>query len=282
MPSTDGGITMPSTMDRRTPPRHPSPGLPDVLSRRMFLALGAALGPLACAPGTSSAGPGAEAGRITARPQSTPTESPLPAGASPLGLSHDGRDGLVYVPRQGGRPRRPLLLLLHGATGSAARITSRTGAFDLAEELGVVVLAPDSREATWDIAAGPPGPDLAFIDRALQYVCARTPIDSHRFAVGGFSDGASYALSLGLTNGDVFSHVIAFSPGFIKAGRTVGHPAIFVSHGTLDDILPADDTSRKFVPDLESAGYPIRYREFKGGHTVPPEIAREAFKWLAG
>jgi len=180
------------------------------------------------------------------------------------------------------QPGGRVVLLLHGATGSAARITSRTGAFDLAEELGVVVLAPDSREVTWDIATGPPGPDLAFIDRALQYVCARTAIDSHRFAVGGFSDGASYALSLGLTNGDVFSHVIAFSPGFIKARRAVGHPAIFVSHGTRDDILPADDTSRKFVPDLESAGYAIRYREFKGGHTVPPEIAREAFKWLAG
>jgi phospholipase/carboxylesterase len=253
------------------------------MSRRVFLALGAALGPLACAPpGAANAGPGADAGRITARPQSTPSNPPLPAGESPLGLSHDGRDGLIYVPKQGGRPRLPLLLLLHGATGSAARITSRTGAFDLAEELGVVVLAPDSREVTWDIATGPPGPDLAFIDRALQYVCARTAIDPHRFAVGGFSDGASYALSLGLTNGDVFSHVIAFSPGFIKARRAVGHPAIFVSHGTRDDILPADDTSRKFVPDLESAGYAIRYREFNGGHTVPPEIAREAFKWLAG
>ena len=139
------------------------------MSRRMFLALAAALGPLACAPGASSAGPGAEAGRITARPQSTPSDPPLPRGESPLGLSHDGRDGLIYVPKQGGRRRLPLLLLLHGATGSAARISSRTGAFDLAEELGVVVLAPDSREVTWDIATGPPGPDLAFIDRALQY-----------------------------------------------------------------------------------------------------------------
>ena len=274
---------MPSTMESRAaPPRHGSPGRYDLMSRRMFLALGAALGPLACAPGASSVGPGDDAGRITARPRSTPTDPPLPAGERPLGLSRDGRDGLIYVPKQGARPRLPLLLLLHGATGSAARITSRTGAFDLAEELGVVVLAPDSRDVTWDIATGPPGPDVAFIDRALQHVCARTAIDSHRFAVGGFSDGASYALSLGLTNGDVFSHVIAFSPGFIKARRAVGHPAIFVSHGTRDDILPADDTSRKFVPDLESAGYAVRYREFKGGHTVPPEIAREAFKWLAG
>lgn len=252
----------------------------DPISRRVFLALGAALAPLAGT--TSASGPraSADAGRITARPHSTPSGPPLPPGDSALGLSADGRDGLVYVPRQSRKPRLPLLLLLHGATGSARRITSKTAAFDLAEEFGVGVLAPDSREVTWDIALGPPGPDLAFIDRALGHVFARVPIDSRRLAVGGFSDGASYALSLGLTNGDIFSHVIAFSPGFIKARRAIGHPLIFVSHGTEDGILPADDTSRKFVPDLENSGYAIRYREFKGGHTVPPDIVRAAFKWL--
>lgn len=251
------------------------------MSRRAFLALGA-LAPLACAEGPSATGLSVDPGRITARAQPTPSEPPLPEGESPLGLSTAGRDGLIYVPKPGRRARFPLLLLLHGATGSAARITSRMGAFDLADAFGVVVLAPDSRAVTWDIATGPPGADLAFIDRALQHVCARVPVDSRRFGVGGFSDGASYALSLGLTNGDVFSHVIAFSPGFIKARRAIGHPMIFVSHGAEDEILPADDTSRKFVPDLENAGYAIRYREFKGGHTVPADIARDAFKWLAG
>jgi predicted esterase len=33
-------------------------------------------------------------------------------------------------------------------------------------------------------------------------------------AVSGFSDGASYALSIGPANGDLFTHVMAFSPGF--------------------------------------------------------------------
>jgi len=35
----------------------------------------------------------------------------------------------------------------------------------------------------------------------------------------GFSDGASYALSVGITNGDLFTHVIAFSPGFVAPAR---------------------------------------------------------------
>jgi len=29
-------------------------------------------------------------------------------------------------------------------------------------------------------------------------------------------------------------------------------------------------------PQLERAGYEVTYREFDGGHTVPPEIAFEA------
>lgn len=37
----------------------------------------------------------------------------------------------------------------------------------------------------------------------------------------GFSDGASYALSLGQPNADVFSHIIAFSPGFMRAPSLV-------------------------------------------------------------
>jgi phospholipase/carboxylesterase len=31
---------------------------------------------------------------------------------------------------------------------------------------------------------------------------------------------------------------------------------------------------------VRDAGYDVRYREFDGGHTVPPAIAREAFAWL--
>jgi hypothetical protein len=56
-------------------------------------------------------------------------------------------------------------------------------------------------------------------------------VDPTRLAVGGFSDGTSYALSLGLTNGDLFSHVLAFSPGFAVPARRRGRPRLFLSHG---------------------------------------------------
>jgi phospholipase/carboxylesterase len=105
-------------------------------------------------------------------------------------------------------------------------------------------------------------------------------VDPGRLAVGGFSDGASYALSLGVDNGDLFSHVLAFSPGFMAPTRRAGSPRFFVSHGTRDGVLPIERCSRRIVPQLERMGYEVTYREFEGGHTVLPEIALEAVGWF--
>ncbi|HEV7992385.1 MAG TPA: hypothetical protein VGP25_11215 [Gemmatimonadaceae bacterium] len=124
------------------------------------------------------------------------------------------------------------------------------------------------------------GPDVTFIDSALAATFERCAIDPHRLAVGGFSDGASYALSIGLGNGDLFTHVLAFSPGFMAPAEQIGAPRCYVSHGTRDQVLPIDHCSRRLVPVLRDAGYDVRYREFDGPHTVPAELAREAVEWL--
>jgi phospholipase/carboxylesterase len=147
----------------------------------------------------------------------------------------------------------------------------------------MLLLVPTSKEYTWDVIVGRGryGPDVAAIDRALESMFRRYAIDPTRIAVGGFSDGASYALSLGITNGDLFTYVLAFSPGFMLPAGQRGSPRIFVSHGTLDGVLPIDRCSRKIVPQLRHAGYGIRYREFEGDHAVPPDVTREAVGWFA-
>jgi phospholipase/carboxylesterase len=191
-----------------------------------------------------------------------------------------GRDGVLYVPRgvQPGAPV-PLAVMLHGAggAGDAMRFT-----FALADQFGVPVLAPDSRGRTWDVILGGFGPDVEFINAALAYIFGRMAVDPARIGIGGFSDGASYALSLGMANGDLFTHVLAFSPGFIAPAGQRGKPRVFISHGTRDEVLPIDRTSRSIVPDLERRGYNVTYREFNGPHTVPADLAREAFGWFTG
>jgi len=132
------------------------------------------------------------------------------------------------------------------------------------------------------VIVGGYGPDAAAIDGLLAAAFARVRVDPARLALGGFSDGASYALSLGLANGDLFTHLLAFSPGFLAPGDRHGRPAIFVSHGTEDPVLPIDRCSRRLVPALRRAGYAVDYREFAGGHAVPPPIAEAAVAWLRG
>lgn len=172
----------------------------------------------------------------------------------------------------------PFVLSLHGAGGN-----EYSGQFplrELADAAGLILLSPASRGATWDIIGDRFGLDVATIDLALADVFARCAIEDDRIAIAGFSDGASYALSLGLSNGDLFGHVLAFSPGFVAPIEQRGEPSIFVSHGTQDAVLLIEHTSRRIVPGLRRAGYAVEYREFDGGHTVPPDIAREAVDWF--
>ena len=205
---------------------------------------------------------------------------PATPGLHALGLAGaDSRDGLLYVPTGYDTTHpAPLVMLLHGA-GGAAR-----GGIDpllpLADANGLLLLAPDSRLLTWDIIMGGYGPDVAFIERALAHTFARYGVDAGHLAIGGFSDGASYALSLGLINGNLFSHIIAFSPGFMAPGERRGQPRIFVSHGVHDTVLPIDRCGRRVVHQLRAVHYDVDYHEFDGPHTVPPEIASGAVRWL--
>ena len=219
-------------------------------------------------------------GRISARPAAGAISGPASIGLRPLGLDAAG-DGYLYVPPgyRSGQPA-PLALLLHGA-GEDARdgLALLRGQADGA---GLILLALSSQGPTWDLIVGRGrcGPDISAINRALEQVFSLCAIDPARVAVGGYSDGASYALSLGITNGDLFTYVLAFSPGFLAPTGQEGMPHIFVSHGTRDGWLPIDRCSRRIVPQLERAGYEVHYREFEGGHVVPPEIGREATDWF--
>ena len=230
---------------------------------------------------------------LKARPSAATTT--WPSGTHVLGLG-DARDALLQLPANAGEDPLPLIVLFHGAGGSGERFLRRVA--PAVEGLRIALLAPESRGRTWDAVRGEQrslldivtghrqvqgfGLDVAFLDRALERVFQKVAVDPTRIAVGGFSDGATYALSLGLINGDLFRRIVAFSPGFWVEGASRGRPQIFVSHGRADEILPIDRCSRRIVPELEKRGYTVTYREFDGGHEVPVAIAREAMGGVIG
>lgn len=216
-------------------------------------------------------------GHLLSRP-TPPTEPIAPSGLHSLKLERQ-RDGLLYVPpTYNPEQKSPLVLMLHGAGGDAeAALRLLEG---LADRYGLLLLSVASRGRTWDVIERYFGPDIETLDRALTQTFSRYAVDPQRLVIAGFSDGASYALSVGLMNGDLFTHIIAFSPGFMAPADYHGKPRLFISHGTHDPVLSIERCSRTIVPQLQRGGYDVFYREFQGGHSVPLEISDQAMAWL--
>jgi predicted esterase len=248
------------------------------MTRRRFGAtIGGALASFALGGACHSASEprDADEGRLTARPRAHGETSGR--GERALGLD-SARDAILHLPPKAAGDPLPLIVLFHGAGGSAEGVLRRLGSAP--DDAGVAVLAPCSRDSSWDAIRDSFGRDVTFLDRALERVFETVAVDPERLGVGGFSDGATYALSLGLINGDLFRRVVAFSPGFVIEGTPHGKPRFFVSHGTGDPILPIDRCGRRIAAGLQKRGYDVTFREFHGGHEIPPDIARDGMRWM--
>jgi phospholipase/carboxylesterase len=206
-------------------------------------------------------------------------------GASPVGLQPlmlgAARDSYLYVP-VGYQTERsaPLVLRLHGAGGHARQGLELLR--NLADATGIILLAPASRERKWDLLVDRRyGSDVTMIERALEQTFSRYAIDPPHLAIGGFSDGASYALSLGITNGDLFTHTCSPShPGsWLWPGGGVVH-AFSSPTARATGCCRSASAAARIVPALRSTDYDVHYREFDGGHTIPPTIALEAVRWF--
>jgi predicted esterase len=175
--------------------------------------------------------------------------------------------------------RKALLLVLHDAGGSEddALALFRAGW----GSPGLVLVAPGARSTKWSFERGR-GDDLATVGHALTQAFSRCPIDPAQVGIGGFAEGATSALSLGITNGRLFHAVVALSPGSIDKQKRVGQPRVFVAHGTGDRVHPFASTRDVLVPELRRQGYSVTFHPFSGGHTVPAEVSRAAVRWFLG
>ena len=211
-------------------------------------------------------------GRLSPRPAAAPRSAPEP-GLHPLG-ELGLPDHLLLVP-DAVPAGAPLAVWFHGAGGHAARsVPVVRAAF---ADAGALVLLPSSAGPTWDLLTGGTGADVGPLQVALQHVLAAH--DAGRVAFAGFSDGASYALSLGLANGGLVEAVLAFSPGFVAPPSLDGRVRCWIAHGTADTVLPVDRCGRRVAAQLERQGYPVHYEEFDGGHVVRPDHLAAALGW---
>ena len=196
------------------------------------------------------------------------------AARSPAIVQHIAPSAFAYVPATITGPA-PLIVVLHGAGGDA-RYFLEQFKHD-ADQRGAILLSVQSSGRTW--AQRRPkddGSDVANIKAAIAELTAKAPIDRGRTTVMGFSDGASYALSIGMAYPGLFRTIVAFSPGYAFAPSDIDkEQRIFIAHSRRDPILPAANV-RDMIKGLEGAGYSPEVRWFNGGHEIDPQLKNAA------
>ena len=221
-------------------------------------------------------------------------ETALPAGSP---AAPEARSGVIklaggayaYLPPGPTKPR-PLLIVLHGAGGEPANVLNAYKA--QADANGIVLLIPRSIKGTWDMVEDLKsrlgaemnvqpryGRDLQALDTSLADLFSKVGIDARRIGIAGFSDGASYALSVGTANPQLFSAVMALSPGHSFTKNYDKRQRIFISHGEQDQVLPFSN-ARAIAARLRGRGMSVQFEAFQGRHEVPEAIRAKAIAFF--
>jgi len=224
---------------------------------------------------------------MVAAPAVAPGEKP--------GLQKLGDHALFYRPAKPTAAKRPLIVLLHGAGQSARAMID--GARGEADRCGCLLLAVQSKGATWDMIglvrdaaraerATPAelfGDDAGRVEQALSVALRAPDAERRSIVLFGFSDGASYALSLGLANPSLFRGVVAIAPGFhLEPAAINPKQRLFIAHSPTDRILKFERTRDGMVAPLKRAGFELRFRPFDGGHRTDRAVLAEGVDFVLG
>ncbi len=214
-----------------------------------------------------------------------------PAGeAPPLGfvkIERDGQRAILLTPDEIDPERRyPLITVLHGA-GRQDEMLAKTYR-DEPERRQALFLIPRSYQPTWDLIAGGGRRDVDFLEYAYDLIYRRYPVDMKRQAMLGYSDGASYGLSIALSNPRLFRAVMAWAAGFVAFDFSAvdnddERPELLLEYGTHDQVFPFEQIALPMRQHLEAAGYSVEFRIDQGGRHWPSgDFQPEALDWFFG
>ncbi|HLO34726.1 MAG TPA: alpha/beta fold hydrolase [Candidatus Deferrimicrobium sp.] len=201
-------------------------------------------------PGALSASDGASAPSPSAA-ASTAIAPSAQASSSALVVGGD-RPVAVHVPPSydKGRPS-PLLIVLHGYTGSGSDQEAYFGLQREAEQRGFVTAYPDGTmdsrgDRFWNATDaccnfdGRAIDDVAYLDGLITAIEATVTIDPHRVYIAGHSNGGFMSYRLACTHADRIAAIVSL------AGATFAKPAdcrptepvaVLQIHGTADDTI---------------------------------------------
>ncbi len=145
-----------------------------------------------------------------------------------LDVDGQSREYLVYAPTtKRVHQKRPLVLFLHGAGGTAERAMENYGWVGKAKEESFIVAFPQALplnlELPSDFKTNPnvwndgsergqqSADDILFLRKVVQDISKRYRIDSKRIYVTGFSNGASMAFRVGVELSDIVATIAPVS-----------------------------------------------------------------------
>lgn len=189
-----------------------------------------------------------------------------------------------------------LILGLHGATGKGADVAGNYfGLWDLAKG-STIFIAPSADGGLWNATN-----DTAFVDAILAAVEADLCIDKSRIMLEGFSQGAAMSWTLACSRPGVFRAVAGHSGGGVanptkcdpvayfgslglqeNGGQTTQTDQFAKWNGCTVETLPKAPTGGHLCSDYKgcSAGHPVRWCPYDGGHTASPTDSGQRTSWM--
>jgi polyhydroxybutyrate depolymerase len=157
------------------------------------------------------------------------------------------RSYILYVPASGAK-HSPLVLVYHGAGGTADATAAETDFLTVAAQKGIVVAFLQGYEDTWNEGAGHTPAEVAgvndvqFTAAVLEKIESRYSIDRSRIAAAGFSNGALLTELLGCRLAARLTLVVPVAGPLPVSVSSTCHPARPISvlefHGTDDQSIP--------------------------------------------
>jgi len=164
-------------------------------------------------------------------------------------LTHSGRDRdfLVHVPPSySAAEATPLVIALHGGTGTAGRTEWMSGLSGVSDKEGFIVVYPNGVGRTWNDGRGLPSfqamrenvDDVGFIATLIDTLSQQFTIDQSRVYVTGMSNGGHMAHRLGVELADriaAIAPVAASMPLSVSKAAPPGKPmSVIQFFGTED------------------------------------------------
>jgi poly(3-hydroxybutyrate) depolymerase len=165
-----------------------------------------------------------------------------------------------------------------------------------------IFVSPNGLDNGW---ANTGGRDIAFLKAMLAFFNSKLCIDQKRIFSTGFSYGGMMSNAVGLDMADVFRAIAPMAGAIYSGGnRSSTRPiAVWMSHGDADDVVPVADGEAALSIFLKNngcgaqtvpvtpepcvayqgctAGYPVHYCKFSGGHTAPSFASQAIWQFFS-